>query len=142
MSSVPILEYFMTYEHLCNLFYNWGWYVKPEAYKEFREYLLGMMKRKRVMVVMKDELIVAILCFYITNDYTKLYKKGTWDLAIEDENGSQMYIDKLVCRRWTKSIRELVQDSIEYQFPQVEEVYYHRAPKDRCVKLLTRRCYA
>ena len=132
----------MTYEHLCNLFYNWGYYVKPQAYNEFKSYLLEMMKRKRVMVVMDDDLIVAILCFFITNDYSKLYKKGMFEVASEDEYGSQMYIDKMVCKRWTKQIRELMQDAIEYEFPQVDEVYYHRAPKDRCVRLLTRRCYA
>ena len=123
----------MTFDHLANLFYNWGWEVKPQHYQGFKSYLLEMMRRKRVMIVFKGELIDAVITYFLTNDYTKIYKKGEWDIPNDEPHGSQIYVDKMICRRWTPTLRRYVQEMIETTFPNVLEGYYLRAPYDRCV---------
>jgi len=131
----------MTFVHLANLMQNWGWKIKPKHYQSFSDYLREMLSRNQVMIVMDGEFIEAVLFFYITNDYSKLYKKSTWAIGESDPDGHQMYIDKMVCRKWTKSVRESVQRAIQEKFPQVNEAYYHRAPYDRCVKIMKREKY-
>lgn len=125
----------MRFTHLANLMQNWGWQIRHEHYVQFSDYLRDMLKLNRVFVVMDGELIIAVCFFYLTNDYSKLYKKNTWDVIVDNPSGNQMYIDKLVCAKWTKSVRVAVQAAIQDKFPQIVAAYYHRAPKDRCVKI-------
>ena len=125
----------MTFEHLANLFYNWGYEVKMEHYFLFRNYLLNMLNRDRVLIVKSGQLIEAIATYYLTNDYTKIYKKHTWDLVDDEPDGKQVYVDKMVCRRYSRFLRNLIGSSFEERFPKAEMLVYHRAPKDRCVKV-------
>lgn len=128
----------MRFRQLSDLFYGWGWEIKHEHYVAFCDYLKEMLKRKRVMVIYNGEFIDAVIMFYLTHDYTKLYKKGTWEIAHDDENGSQIYIDKMVCNKYTKELRVALQSAIEDNFPQVTMGVYHRAPKDKCFKISRR----
>lgn len=130
----------MTFVHLANLMQNWGWKIKPKHYESFSIYVREMLARGQVMIVMDNELIEAVLFFCITSDYSKVYKKSTWAIP-ESEEGHQLYIDKMVCRKWTKNVRESVQYAIQEKFPHIEEAYYHRAPYDRCVKIMKREKY-
>lgn len=131
----------MNLVHLSNLMQNWGFEVHPNHYFMFEGYLTEMLKKDRVMVVWNGPFIEAVILFYLTNDYNKLYKKSMWQVVQDDENGSQLYIDKMICRHWTKGLRENIQRAIQEKFPQIKEAYYHRAPKDRCVKINRRERY-
>ena len=131
----------MTFDDLLRLFDSWGHHLKTEHYWNFKQYCLTMLRRKRVLCVMNGDKIQAIVFFFITNDYVRLYKKGEFESPDDIETGFQMYIDKMLCKYWTPATRRAIQDMIEERFPHVKEAYYHRAPKDRCVTIRRRTCY-
>ena len=125
----------MKFEHLANLMQNWGFEIRPEHYKDFEKYLKEMLKLNRVFIVYSGEFIVAIVIYYITRDYEKLYKKNTWEVGKDDPDGHQIYLDKMVARKWTLALRRYVEEMMFKSFPETKEAYWHRAPKDRCVKV-------
>lgn len=125
----------MRFNQMARLFYEWGWEIKHHQYIAFCDYLKEMLKRNRIMMVMNNDAIEAIIFFYLTNDYAHLYKKGTWDIVEDEPNGSQIYIDKMVCKKFTKELRIRLAQAIEEKFPQVELGVYHRAPFDRCIRI-------
>ena len=129
----------MTYDNMLHIIDSWGLNLKTEHYWQFKQYFLTMLRRRRCMILTNNEKVIAILFFFITNDYTRLYKKGEFECPHDHEWGFQMYVDKLLCKHWTPYIRRLVQNTIEEKFPHVEVAYYHRAPNDRCVRILKRR---
>lgn len=134
----------MTFEHLANLFQNWGYEIKPHHYPQFRDYLMSMMRKRRVMIAWDGDRIQAVITFFLTNDYDPYYRRSMWSIPEDDPQGSQIYIDKMVCARWTPSIRKSLQSTIEKCFPNVMEGYYHRGPnryrgaKDHRVKIYRR----
>lgn len=126
---------------LAKYFYDWGWEIKHEYFVAFSDYLKEMLKRQRVIVIQNGEEVEAIIFFFLTHDFGLLYKKRTWDIVEDESDGSQIYIDKMVCRKFTKALRKELQDSIESKFPNVNVGVYHRAPKDRCIKIYSRRIH-
>lgn len=120
-----------------NVIVSWGFKVKPQEYQAFQEYTEEMFRRDRVIVLFYGKEIQGVLFYYLTKDYKKLYKKSLWQIPPEDPEGHQIYFDKLICRRWTKEFRTAVKLAVEHKFPHIKEAYYHRAPFDRCVKILT-----
>ena len=129
----------MTTEQLSNLFLRWGWYIFPDQQENFKKFFREMLRRDRVMVITNDGNVEAVIFYFLTNDYKKLYKKGLWDTPEDEPKGSQIYIDKMICREWTHTLRRQIQDVIENHFPNVEEGYYHREPFDRLTKIKARR---
>ena len=128
----------MKFHHLANLMYNWGWQIKIEQYIAFSDYLKDMLKKNRVFVIYDGELIIAVVMYFLTDDYNKVYKKKTWETVSDNPEGHQMYIDKLVAKEWNPTLRKAVQMAIQEKFPQVKTAYYHRAPKDRLVTIMRR----
>ena len=128
----------MTFENLAQTLISWGHVIKSSQYESFKEYTTTMLRNRRVIFVNSEDGLEAVIFFFITNDYSKLYKKSRWAIPVEDEGGSQAYIDKMICHRWTHGIRRHIQDFIESNFPNVVEAFYHRAPFDRCVKITRR----
>lgn len=126
----------MTFLQLSNIFISWGFQIKPYEYQAFEYYTQEMLRRDRVMVIRDEQDFKAVIFYYLTNDYTKLYKKSTWETPGDEPEGHQIYMDKVVCQRWTKELRGALKRAILDKFPQVQEGYYHRAPNDRCVKIL------
>ena len=131
----------MTFIHLANLMQNWGYEIDMKHYYQFKYYLEEMLKKNRVMIVRRNGLIEAVIIYYLTHDYTKIYKKPMWRVTEDSEDGSQVYIDKMVCRKWTRTAREDIGRALQEHFPNAKEVIYHRAPKDRCVKIRRRSEY-
>lgn len=126
----------MKFFHLANIFISWGFQVKPHEYQAFEKYTDEMLHRDRVMAIYCGKDLQAIIFYYITKDYLKLYKKSVWEIPTSDDyEGHQIYIDKMLCRKWTKELRQAVKRAFEHKFPHIHEVYYHRAPIDRCVKI-------
>lgn len=123
----------MTFDTMLSIFDSWGHSVKTEHYWNFKQYCQNMLKRKRVICAMNGDKIQAVVFFFITNDYIRLYKKGEFETPDDNSMGFQIYIDKMICKQWTPQVRKSIQDIIESSFPHVSEAYYHRAPNDRCV---------
>src|SRR5258708_3331395 len=120
----------MRFHHLTNLFAVWGWKIKHEHYTAFSDYLKDMLKKDRVFIIYENNAIVAVCLYFLTDDYNKVYKKYTWHTINDNPAGHQIYIDKMLCKKWTPSLRRYVEHKIFEKFPQVTEGYYHRAPKD------------
>lgn len=129
----------MRFVELARLFYEWGWEIKHEHYTAFSDYLKEMLKKDRVMVILKDVDIEAVIMFYITDDYEKVYKKGNWEIVKDDANGNLMYIDKMVCKKFSIELHRAINNAIAEKFPQVEEAMYLREPNDRRVTIKMRR---
>ena len=128
----------MTFSQLTDIFESWGYAVKPEHYFGFKRYCQAMMKMGRVIIIINGPSVEALVFFFITDDYRRLYKKGEWHIALDNPQGEQMYVDKMICKRWTPEIRRKLQSLIEHNFPNVKEAFYHRAPFDRCVRIKRR----
>lgn len=128
----------MTFDQLTTVFIAWGYAVRSDQYDDFMTYTSNMLKKKRVMLIRSENGLEAIIFFFLTNDYSKLYKKSRWAIPDDEPQGSQVYIDKMICKKWTHLIRRQVQDFIESNFPNVQEGFYHRAPYDRCVRIMRR----
>ena len=128
----------MTSYDIINLMKAWGHNLKTEHIAGFLYYFRQMVHKNRVATVSDEHGVQAVIFFYLTNDYRLLYKKDIWALALDKPSGCQVYVDKLVCREWNLEIRRKFQDFIESTFPNVTEAYYHRAPKDRCVRIKRR----
>lgn len=128
----------MKFEDLIQIFRSWGHETKPEHYDGFKKYLCEALERNRLITVRFDDEVEVLLVFLLTDDYKTIYKKSMWELPIDNPSGRQIYIDKMICKNWTPSIRRSVQQFIEDAFPNVMEGYYHRAPFDRCVKIYRR----
>ena len=133
----------MTFENLANIFLQWGYIVKPAHYERFEHYLNEMLNRHRVLFIFDEkDTIEAVIIFFLTDDYEKLYKKQTWEVpqkSLENEMGKQIYIDKMVCRKWHASLRRDIRAIFQDKFPHAEECHWHRAPNDRHVILFRRR---
>lgn len=129
----------MRFAQLSRLFYDWGWQIKVEHYVAFSDYLKEMLKRERVLVVKNGEDIEAIVMFYITDDWDKVTKRRDWEVAQDDPNGHLFYIDKIVCKKFTKELHLAINDAVLERFPQIEEAMYMRAPRDRRVTIKIRR---
>ena len=129
----------MKASQMAQLVYRLGWVINHTHYVQFCDYLREMVARQRVFIIKENDEVIALCFYFITDDYNKVYKKDTWALVNDNQLGHQIYIDKLICSKWTKEVRVAVQDAIEEKYPHIEVGIYHRAPKDRCVKILNRR---
>lgn len=127
----------MTFPELASIMEKWGYKIKDGEFESFRVYAQKMFNRRRVMLIKNGKSADAIIFYFLTNDYDILYKKEMWDVPTDNPTGSQIYLDKMICRRWTRDLRNAVKDAIEVKFPWVLEGFYHRAPFDRCVKIMT-----
>lgn len=128
----------MRFQQLARIFQEWGWDIKHEHYVAFSDYLKEMLKRKRVMVMMDGENIIAILTYYLTDDFNKIYKKRCWDVVDDNEEGKQIYIDKMIAKKINRETIRTIQNFIEENFPNVDVGIYHREPYDKCVRIYRR----
>lgn len=129
----------MTFEFLSEIFRSWGYQIPTRNYWKFDLYFREMLKRERVMAIYDGPLLTAILIFYLTDDFNKVYKKGSWDLAIDNPEGHQIYIDKFACQRFRPVIHRLINEAVAERFPNVTEALYHREPNDRLIRIQVKR---
>ena|SRR3990167_8830816 len=125
----------LTYDKLLHILDSWGMSLKTEHYYDFKNYMHQMMKRHRMIIVTDSGNVIAIIFFFLTFNYQNLYKKSEWATPEDNSLGNQIYIDKMICKKWTLAIRRKVQELIQTNYPEVTLAYYHRAPNDRCVKI-------
>lgn len=125
----------MTFDNLLHIFDSWGYHIKTEHYADFKQYAQQMIRRRRMLVVTSKDNVVAVIFFFITNSYLKLYRKAEFAAPADTDYGFQVYIDKMICKKWEPSTRRLVQKAIQDCYPCASVAYYHRAPNDRCVTI-------
>ncbi len=114
---------------------SWGYPLKPQ----FHDYLAIMLHRERVIMVESERGIEAVIFYFLTDDIKPFENKPTWATPM-DSNGSTMFIDKMLCRSWTKLVREAIREQVESRYPQVEQAIWLRRPKNRHV-ILKRRSF-
>ena len=127
-------------KNLINLFFSWGYVVNTNCYEEFTNYAEEMISRNRVAAIEDDGKIKAVMFFYITDDFNKVYKKSTWAIPEENPQGKQIYVDKFICQKVSLNLRRQLQDLIETSFPNQDELIYHRQPFDRLIRIRRRQC--
>jgi len=125
----------MTVDGIVRCMLSWGYVINPKELNSFRAYVYEMFRHNRVLLVFDGVLLEAIVLFYITNNYEVLYKKSLWHIPEDEPDGHQLYLDKMVCRKMTLSLRRIIEKCFRERFPLVDECYYHRPPCDRLVKI-------
>ena len=123
----------MTYEDLYWAFVQWGYPIKPEYRQRFMVYLMDMMKRKRVGLISDKEGLVAVFTFFLTDNHEPLANKPEFSIPDDNTFGPEIYVDKLVSKRWDLGVRRAIQDFVETNFPDVKVGFWHRQPNNRCV---------
>lgn len=126
----------MKFYQIARLFYEWGWEIKHEHYVAFSDYMKEMVKRKRVMMIYENDEPIAVILYFLTDDYKKLIEhKRTWDIVEDNPDGHQIYIDKMICKSFSRQLVREIKLVVEKEFPNVIMGVYHRAPNNKCVKI-------
>mgnify|MGYP001602317258 CR=1 FL=1 len=123
----------MKFDDLYWTFCSWGFALKPEYYQRFKVYFEDMLVRRRVIGFQNEDGLMAVLTYFITRDHHTLANKPEFATPQDDELGTEIYIDKMVCKKWNLSLRRAMQDMIETTFPNVQMGFWHRQPDNRCV---------
>ena len=121
---------------LINELATWGHNLKRD---EFSVYLSEMLKRNRVMTVSSENGLEAIIFYFLTDELDSFINKPTWKTPIDTPSGHIFFIDKMLCRKWTKSVRVEVQRQVEEKFPFITQALWLRRPKNRHVIINRRR---
>ena len=128
----------MRFGHLSRLFHEWGWQITHDSYVEFSDYLKEMLKKNRVIVIERDSEIEGVILFYLTDEYSKVYQKKTWEVVEDNPNGHLMYIDKMICKKFSREVHMAIHDAILEKYPHVEEAMYLRFPRNRRITIKPR----
>lgn len=125
----------MVSDDLIREFASWGYQIKPSQINRFNEYLWIMLRRGRVAMVENEEGLQAVIFYFLTDDLAPFENKPTWATPEDSDTGHIFFVDKMLCRKWTKSVREQIREQIEAKYPQVEEGHWLRRPYNRHVIL-------
>ena len=112
---------------------SWGKVIKFEEIQKFNRYVSKMLLRNRVIIVNGDSGMDAIIFYFLTDDVSKFNNRPMWSTPDDSDNGPIMFIDKMIAKRWNKSVRLAVEKAVEKKYPFVEEAYWLREPKNRSV---------
>lgn len=129
----------MNISNLHLYFQSWGMLVRPGDVERFNQYATTMIRRNRVIVVNGDDGMEAILFYFVTDDRQKFANRPMWTTPEDQESGSTIFFDKMVARKWTKSLRLAVEKAIETKYPLAEEAFWLREPENRNVIIKRRR---
>ena len=129
----------MNLSNLHTYFQAWGKLVRPGEVLNFNRYVSKMLIRNRAIVVNGEDGMEAIMFYFLTDDVKPLINRPMWTTPQDTESGHIIFIDKMVASKWTKSVREAVQDAIEKKYPNVDEAFWLREPLNRSVIIKRRR---
>lgn len=125
--------------NLLSYFQSWGMVMRQSEILKFNRYVSEMLRRNRVIIINGKDDMEAILFYFITDDHKKFDNRPLWSTPQDSETGSTIFIDKMVAKRWTKSLRLTVQNAIEEKYPFIEQAFWLREPKNRNVIIKRRR---
>ena len=123
----------MNLSNLHTYFQAWGKLVRPGEVLNFNRYVSKMLIRNRAIVVNGEDGMEAIMFYFLTDDVKPLINRPMWTTPQDTESGHIIFIDKMVASKWTKSVREAVQEAIEKKYPNVHEAFWLREPLNRSV---------
>ena len=124
---------------IINSFVYWGKVIKSSEIPRFKLYIAEMLRRNRVMIVNGDDGMECLLCYFITDNIAKFSNRPMWSTPEDSQEAKTIFIDKMVARKWDKSLREAVKTAINEKFPFVEEAHWLREPNNRHVIINIRR---
>ena len=113
-----------------------GAYYPESKLAQIYDYFYRMLHDGRVIIIEDDNLPFAICFFSITGDSEPFWMKPTWTYLEHDSRSSHVYIEKLICRKWTRQMRHLIEQAFLDKHPHLLTATWHRETKqdDRTVK--------
>ena len=105
-------------------------------------YIERMLRDGRIACIENSNKVEGYLIYSICNNIDPYYKKKTWVYVPQEPNGKTLYVEKLVCKQWTKELRSKFEEIITEQHPNLYQAVWHRYGKvgDRIVKCRRRLC--
>lgn len=131
----------MNFHNIAQQFLIWGHQIKTDQIVNFKNYLSEMLRRNRVITVVGDKGMECIICYFLTNDVNKFINRPMWSTPKDDQNGTIMFVDKMVSGKWTPHLRRIIQEEIQSKYPKVEGAIWLREPNNRNVIIRRRREY-
>ena len=125
----------MTNTDIINELASWGHQLRPEHIENFTRYLRTMLRRNRVIMIESEHGLEAIIFFFLINKPQDFTNRATWTTPEDTDSGHIFFIDKMLCRNWTRDIRESIRSQVESKFPQIEYALWLRRPNNRHVIL-------
>ena len=89
-------------------------------------YVYRMLQDNRVVEIGKNGTTEGYLFYSLCHDINSYYKKKTWRYVPQVTNGTTLYVEKLVCKKWTKELRRKFEEIITTMYPQIEGAIWHR----------------
>lgn len=130
----------MRFENLISQLMLWGKVVKAFEIPYFRGYIDQMLKRNRVIFIEENGQILALICFFLVDETASYSNRPFWSCPEDNENGHIFFVDKMIARKWTPSMRRFFERQIVDRFPQVDTAFWLREPNNRNV-IIRRREY-
>jgi len=98
-------------------------------------YVSEMLRRKRVIAIYGEEGMECIILFFLTNEANlkTFSNRPMWSTPQDNEHGNIIFIDKMIARRWSSTLRRLVESEVVSRFPNVTQAQWLREPDNRNV---------
>ena len=98
-------------------------------------YAKEMLRRNRVIAIYIDNVLECTIFFFITDkDNLKTFSnRPMWSTPEDNENGNILFVDKMIAKTWTPTIRKVLEHEITVKFPKIDEAFWLREPNNRSV---------
>lgn len=100
-------------------------YVRKDIDK-VKNYIERMVEAGRVMTMTDEEGLHTVLFFSVCDDPEKYLKKDTWDYTDHEPNGACFYVEKIVTKKWSVSLRKKVEALATQLYPAFSLGKWHR----------------
>ena len=97
------------------------------------DYYWRMAGRGRLISLMAGDTILGLCTFFVLPDLVDLvrfYPRAIWSMPEDAEDGSVVYLDKLVTYRWNLSIARQIESEISRRGPSWEMAIWYRPTDD------------
>lgn len=123
----------MNFYELSKMFMFWGKQIKESEFENFKRYFSIMLTRNRVLAISSESGLECIICYFLTDEMDSFINRPMWSTPKDTESGRTFFVDKMVAKHWTPSLRKLVQSEVEQRFPSVTRAHWLREPNNRSV---------
>lgn len=90
------------------------------------DYVSDMLYNHRIVEIRKDSRPHAIIFFSVCDDYEPYLKKGEFQYLPDNPSGKIIYIEVMICRKWTRELREQFETLLTTKYPNLEYGVWHR----------------
>ena len=94
------------------------------------DYLHKMMQSGRLITFRNNDKLIGFCTYSMCDQFEPLYEKKIWEYSDHDEDGKAAYIEMIVCEKWNKKLREMVEKTIASKYPNYEYGVWHRPTQD------------